>query len=630
MSNLFEDAADSVDFSLKDFDPLKEVGIISASGFDGTMCGRIIKEAEQFIGRPFEPIPATAFLDFVRTGNRVRYEAAYFARRTRLNVLVLAEFIEQKGRFIDDVIDGVFAIAEESGWQLPAHNSYVRDTPQLPLPCSDRPVLDLFSCETGCQLAMIHYLLGRQLDSINTEITARIRRELKARIFDPYLSYKFWWMGYDGQSTLNWTVWCTQNVLIAAFLPGILEDESVRKSILMRAAFSTDRFLDGYGDDGCCSEGAQYYRHAGLCLFNSMEVFCGATGGSSGVFGQLYSNRKIVNIAEYIVNMHAGGPYFFNFSDCAAVAGRCGMREYLFGKRVNSLRLMSFAGNDWLSIYKEGGVPIASSSNETLNLFYLVQELCAAPELLSEIDKGVQKNHQPEKAGFCSCGIEDISYPSTGLYIRKEGAYAFAVKAGGNNDCHNHNDTGSFTLYKNERPFIIDLGVETYSQKTFSARRYEIWTMQSLYHNVSNFEGTMQQDGAEFCAKNVEYSADENGMNLTMDLEGAWPKENRPEKYSRSVHFDLEKGLLVTDSVSSEHQAFFTLITLEKPVYRQNRIEAGNLGTILVQEKDSDSDSAEPLIEKLEINDKRLRLSWPETLYRIRIPFSSRIQVQIR
>ncbi len=630
MSNLFEEAAGSVFLSLKDFDPLKEAGILSASGFDRTMCDRIIKEAEQFAGRPFEPIPATAFLDFVRTGNRIRYEAAYFSRRTRLNVLVLAEFIEQKGRFIDDVIDGVFAIAEESGWQLPAHNSYLRDAPQLPLPCTDRPVLDLFSSETGCQLAMIHYLLGRQLDSVSTEITARIRRELKTRIFDPYLSYRFWWMGYDGQSTLNWTVWCTQNVLIAAFLPGILEDEAVRKSILIRAAFSTDRFLDGYGDDGCCSEGPQYYRHAGLCLFNSMEVFCAATGGIDGVFGRLYSNRKIVNIAEYIVNMHAGGPYFFNFSDCAAVAGRCGMREYIFGKRVNSRRLMDFAGNDWLSVYREGGVPIASSSNETLNLFYLVQELCAAPELLSESEKRAQQKCKTGTEGLCTGAAEDISYPSTGLYIRKEGVYALAVKAGGNNDCHNHNDTGSFTLYKNGRPFIIDLGVETYSQKTFSSQRYEIWTMQSLYHNVSNFEGTMQKDGAEFCAENVEYTADEKGMDLSMDLDKAWPKESRPEKYSRSVHFDPKTGVTVTDSVTSERQTFFTLLTLEEPVLSQNGIEAGSLGTISVLKKDSDSGSAEPLIEKLEIKDGRLRLSWPETLYRIRIPFSSRIQVQIR
>ena len=31
-------------------------------------------------------------------------------------------------------------------------------------------------------------------------------------------------------------------------------------------------FLDTYGEDGCCNEGASYYRVAGLCLFNALEV----------------------------------------------------------------------------------------------------------------------------------------------------------------------------------------------------------------------------------------------------------------------------------------------------------------------------------------------------------------------
>ncbi len=40
-------------------------------------------------------------------------------------------------------------ICEESAWQLPAHNSYIRDTPQLPLPDTTRPIVDLFAAETG-------------------------------------------------------------------------------------------------------------------------------------------------------------------------------------------------------------------------------------------------------------------------------------------------------------------------------------------------------------------------------------------------------------------------------------------------------------------------------------------------
>ncbi len=75
-----------------------------------------------------------------------------FARRAPLCALVMAEGVET-GRF-PDIADTVWAICEESAWQLPAHNSYIRDTPQLPLPDVTRPIVDLFAAETGALLAL--------------------------------------------------------------------------------------------------------------------------------------------------------------------------------------------------------------------------------------------------------------------------------------------------------------------------------------------------------------------------------------------------------------------------------------------------------------------------------------------
>lgn len=115
----------------------------------------------------FQPLTATDFMDFTRSGNRVRYETKCFSKRHALNALVLAECVENKGRFLDDIINGIFSICEESAWQLPPHNSYVRDTPQLPLPDSTAPVLDLFACESGAILATAGYLLESKLNEIS-------------------------------------------------------------------------------------------------------------------------------------------------------------------------------------------------------------------------------------------------------------------------------------------------------------------------------------------------------------------------------------------------------------------------------------------------------------------------------
>ena len=85
----------------------------------------------------------------------------------------------------------------------------------------------------------------------------------------------------------------------------------------------------------------------------------------------------------------------------------------------------------------------------------------------------------------------DVWYPSVGILVSRRGAYALGGKAGSNADSHNHNDVGSVTLYRDGRPLLIDVGVETYSKKTFSPQRYEIWTMQSGWHNLPQFDRTV-------------------------------------------------------------------------------------------------------------------------------------------
>ena len=163
----------------------------------------LIALGEACLGKGFPAIRATDFMAFTRTGNRVNFEDIYFAKRHAINSLVVAECVENSGRFLDDIIDGIFSLCEESAWQLPAHNSYRRNASQEILPDSTQPVLDLFACETGAQLACILYLLEEQLDTVSPFITKRIRYELEHRILTPYLNEHFWWMGRDNEPMCN-------------------------------------------------------------------------------------------------------------------------------------------------------------------------------------------------------------------------------------------------------------------------------------------------------------------------------------------------------------------------------------------------------------------------------------------
>lgn len=153
-------------------------------------------------------------MEYTQNGNRSRFRSLYFARRIKLNALVLGECIEGEGRFLAEIIDGLWLICEESGWQLPAHNSHVRGSPRTPLPDPQNPVIDLFAAETAANLALVSHLLASQLDAT---LVARISSEIDQRITKPYLSRHFWWMGNGDERMNNWTAWITQNVLLSTF-----------------------------------------------------------------------------------------------------------------------------------------------------------------------------------------------------------------------------------------------------------------------------------------------------------------------------------------------------------------------------------------------------------------------------
>lgn len=563
----------------------------------------LIAQGETYLGYDYPAIRATDFMDFKRTGNRVNFENVYFARRYALNSLVVAECLEDKGRFLDDIINGVFALCEESAWQLPAHNSYLRNAPQEILPDAAHPVMDLFACETGAQLACVRYLLGSRLDRISPFINTRISRELESRIFVPYIHEHFWWMGKDDEPMCNWTPWCTQNVLLAVFLHGAVS--GTEKAVTLKAAESLDYFLKDYGDDGCCDEGAQYFRHAGLCLDGAADILNQVTAGA---FQELYRWEKVKNIASYIFNVHVDDKYYINFADCSPVAGRAGVREFLFGRRTCQPEIMLFAARDFKTAY---GDLFADESNR-LNLFYRMQTLFHYQDVMN-YDTSLTPIHR------------DIYYPSVGLFLTRSDTFCLAVKAGDNDDSHNHNDTGSFTLYKNGRPLFVDIGVESYTAKTFSSRRYEIWTMQSCYHNLPTIEGLGQHDGAEYCARDVKTLFTETESSISMELSGAYPFETFKKHYTRKVFFDkLRDRIILTDSTDAEN-VILNFITYEKPEVTDGRLIIGALAQAAF------SGAAPMSVEVLPITDARLQTAWDHDLYRIRLTLTApEFQLDIR
>ena len=554
-------------------------------------------------------LPLSLWLRFTQNGDRTTWEHAYFARRRTLCALVMAEAVTGAGSYLPAIADLAWAICEESAWQLPAHNSYIRDTPQLPLPDVTRPIVDLFAAETGALIATVYGLLGAALDGYAPGFSVRLKGEVERRVLAPYRTAHFWWMGNGEEPMCNWTPWCTQNVLLAAAQCAPAETLPV---YVKQAAYSIDCFLKDYGEDGCCSEGAQYYRHAALTMFNALDLLCRI---APGVFDDVWAEPKIRNMAEYIVNMHIAGPYYLNFADCSPLAGARGVREFLFGQRVASAPLMMLAARDWADALQQPDPDRLHhpDDSEGINLYYHIQTALAEQKVLV-----LAQSAAPALP-------RDMWYPSVGILVCRRGAYALGAKAGNNADSHNHNDVGSVTLYKNGAPLLIDVGVETYSKKTFSPQRYEIWTMQSSWHNLPEFEPEsaqyQQQPGLEFAARDVAVSDALDA--ITMDIAPAYGAVPGLGFYRRRVQLSAN-GLTLQEKTDFSRTVALTLMSVEKPAVEGGTVQFGTLAAAHIK------GFARIATEAVPITDPRLRQAWPDTLYRTRICFTGALTVEVQ
>ena len=131
------------------------------------------------------PLTATLFMSYFREGVRTTYGPVLGQRRTALTWLTMAECLENKGRFMDKIIDIIWAICEESTWALPVHNYVFPHNLNVfvgCLPNPDKIIIDLIAADTGAIMSLAYYLLHDKLDEVSPLITRRMKKELKERI----------------------------------------------------------------------------------------------------------------------------------------------------------------------------------------------------------------------------------------------------------------------------------------------------------------------------------------------------------------------------------------------------------------------------------------------------------------
>ncbi len=567
-----------------------------------------IKAGEEYLDYAYPVLPAKLYMDFIRNGNRSRYEDIYHRKvRRPLIVLFLAECAEGKGRFIDDIIDGVWTILDEATWVIPAHlqvngNGLVEELPDTTV--TEDTFIDLFSAETASLLSLIYYVLKDRLDLESKYICKRINYEIQRRIYTPFINKKdMWWMCYYRTRCNNWTPWILSNIVFAAGIE--CESEDTRLKVLDKSLEIIEKFVSYNTADGGCEEGPNYWNAAGAALYDFAVVIDALVGNKSGVF----ENQLLHDMCKFICKVHIYKKYIVNFCDSGSKMGIDSIELYRMGKSFSDQLMM----DEGVAIDDDNysqGVKAYYTLSGNFFLHRYMKNVFTLPEV-----RNCNKALYPYLRDSWLPGIQWMTArEQQGSYM---GLYLAAV-AGSNSVNHNHNDVGSYIVYRDGKPAIIDLGTGVYERKTFSENRYEILQMQSQYHNLPTIDNTGEHQG-DYRASDVSYSATDELVDFRMNLATAFEEKVGIDYWNRVIRFDrIKKTITIDDSYSLKQKSdvMFTIMVLPKPVVNGNKITLN-----------CDEQTKVDLVvdERLDIqveefptaNDNSLKNSWGDVVYRV-------------
>jgi hypothetical protein len=569
---------------------------------------KTISNGERYLDYRWPATTATMYLEFTRTGNRAVVDQAIATRLGILRALAKAELMEGEGRFMDDIINGVFSFCEQTYWGMSA-TFYMYKTgfrglnqPNTVLPDLDDPIVDLFAGDTAADLAWIWYFFHDEFDRISPVISKRLKSELHRKVLDPfYERYDFWWItGWDEGNVNNWNPWCNFNILTCIAL---LEDDPEKKRTgIYKTMASVDLFINSYPGDGACDEGPGYWAVAGGKLFDYLNLLKKITDGHADIF-----NAEIIkNIGRYICRVYIsksdGGHFYVNYSDSPAKIKQDPGLIYRFGCAIEDSVMTSF-GAFLLADSKYGEEEIQGRLGEVFeSLFNL---------------KGWQDFPALEPM------IRDFYFPDREIAIARDQAaspgFYFAAKGGHNGEGHNHNDVGSFMLFFNGDPVLVDAGVGTYTGDTFSSNRYNIWTMQSNYHNIPMVNGYGQKAGADFKARNSKFRPGKSEVSFSTDIARAYPLEARLDRWLRTYTLKRGKSFVIRDQYQMAERVGETALHFMTPVPCKI-LKPGVLqmnGDSFILHLIFDPKILSAAIEPVDTDDQKIRNVWKGGLSRI-------------
>lgn len=490
---------------------------------------KLVVEAEELITQPFPEWNDSLYLIFSKKGIRPQGERMMRARSRWLPLLVWAECLENKGRFVDTIEKVLIELCKQPTWVLPAHDWHLENFKQT------NPNVDLSSATQANQLAQALFLLN---DKIDKDIHQIVVDKLYQRVFNPVLrttrnlDNRHYWFTV----TNNWNSVCLAGVTSAAL--AVIPDMKLRSEFIAMAEKYSKNGIIGYRDDGYCVEGLGYYCYGFGYYALLREAIWKATEGKIDLFNE----EKIIKIATFGVRSEINNGIYPAIADC-----RLGSTPspWLLWYLDNNLGLN-------MTEMSRGEIPFEDEPNLLTDM--LVTFTNSTCNLHSNI---LPLNSSNLRSYFEHAGVL-ISRPEK--QYSKDGM-AVAIKGGTNNESHNHNDIGSYTIVGGNEILMGDPGGPTeYTNKTFTKERYTLYkAFSSLGHPVPLINNIEQCESETARAIILDTLFTDEQDSISMEISSAYKVKGlktvqRQFTYKRkkSSLFSVEDHFIATKPITFE------------------------------------------------------------------------------
>ncbi len=508
---------------------------------------QLVRRGEEYLQYRWQAIMATEYLEFERSGNRYVMQDIWSANRMALGALLYAELAEGKGRFMEQILNGMWYYATTPSWVYSAHTPNQRS--HRAIPDSADKLIDLGAGTLAQMLSYGLHFFEKDLDKIDPVVCRDLRKALKREIFDSYLDdgedICNWWIGntpnfqngtYD--SVNNWNPWVNTNILISFLL--VEQDNDTLHRFLKKSVASVDNFLNYVQSDGACEEGPSYWSHAAGKVWEYLQILYDASGGRFNLLG----NERIRRMGEYTSRAYIGGKHYtLNFADAPACIRPSFSIVWLYGKAVNSMEMQRFALLG-LAGEKQFEMP-RGLGGEMWRDFCLLQHWNEVRQVVDEANARVAQIGMTATLAELRKDVPAATwYDETEVcMVRTADNCYFGAKGGYNGESHNHNDVGTFVFFKDNEPLILDVGPTTYMRQTFTHERYSIWSMQAQWHNLPLINGVQEEAGRAYHTSSATYKKNGSRHTLSLGLESAFPDEAACTSWKRTYQLtDSRRG----------------------------------------------------------------------------------------